>query len=320
MRFLVTGGGGFIGSNLVDALLSHNYKVRAIDNFVSGHQAFLETAMRNSTFELISADLLDSDALDNACNGVDIVIHLAANADVRFGWLHPRLDVEQNVLATQNLLESMRRCGVKKILFSSTGSVYGKSHIQPTPEDAPFPVQTSLYGASKLAAEALISAYVEAGHFSATIFRFVSILGPRYTHGHVIDFVAQLLRNPEELRILGNGSQRKSYLHISDCVSALINRSLSDEGLEILNLGHDDYCTVADSAGWIAERLGLAPRLEFGTSIQGWVGDNPFIHLDNSKIKQLGWAPSRSIRSSIEDTVDWLMANQWAVDLAILEK
>jgi|LakMenEpi03Aug12_release.lakeMendotaPanAssembly.Ray.scaffolds.fasta_scaffold15190_5 UDP-glucose 4-epimerase len=318
VRVLVTGGAGFIGSNVVDALLARGYNVRAIDNLSTGTTRFLEDASSDTKFELQQLDLLNFESLSASCRQIDLVIHLAANADVRFGWNHPRRDLEQNIVATQNLLEAMRRNGVQKLIFSSTGSVYGDATIIPTPEDAPFPVQTSLYGASKLSAEAMIAAYATAGHLSATVFRFVSILGPRYTHGHVIDFVAQLQQNPLVLKVLGNGQQRKSYLHVSDCVAALMLCMERIAGFKVLNLGHDDYCTVHDSARWIAESLDLRPQMVFGNSVRGWVGDNSFIHLDNSKIRSLGWAPTCSIRDSITDTVAWLMENKWALHRAVL--
>lgn len=320
MKVLVTGGAGFIGSHMVDALLKAGHQVVALDNLSTGHRKFLDNAEESVNFSMVVGDLLDNELLETTLAGVDTVIHLAANADVRFGWNHPRRDIEQNVLVTQNLLEAMRSNGATRILFSSTGSVYGNAQVQPTPENAPFPAQTSLYGASKVAAESLIAAYAEAGHLSATIFRFVSILGPRYTHGHVIDFVAQLVQHPDRLRILGDGSQRKSYLHVDDCVAAVTSRLGDSESFEVLNLGHDDYCTVLQSAIWISERMALSPRFDLGISNQGWVGDNPFIHLDNSKMKSFGWVHSNSIRKSVEDTVDWLIENQWALNLAILER
>jgi UDP-glucose 4-epimerase len=323
VRVLVTGGAGFIGSNVVDALLARGYKVHVVDNLSTGNVQFLEDAGSNNGFKLQKLDLLNLEGLSAACREVDLVVHLAANADVRFGWDHPRRDFEQNVIATQNLLEAMRKNGVQKLIFSSTGSVYGDSNVIPTPENAPFPVQTSLYGASKLSAEAMIAAYATAGHLSATVFRFVSILGPRYTHGHVIDFVAQLQQHPSVLNVLGNGQQRKSYLHVSDCVAALmlcLERSFEQSAaFKVLNLGHDDYCTVRDSATWIAECLNLHPQMVFGHEVQGWVGDNPFIHLDNSEMRGLGWAPTYSIRDSVADTVEWLMGNKWVLSRAILE-
>lgn len=319
MRILVTGGAGFIGSNLIDSLLAVGYHVRAIDNFSTGRREFVGLALRHPNFQLVEADLLDRTAVDKAMDSAEAVIHLAANADVRFGWENPRRDLEQNVLATHNILEAMRHHDVSRLIFSSTGSVYGESPLIPTPENAPFPVQTSLYGASKLSAEGLISAYAEAGLIHATVFRFVSILGPRYTHGHVIDFVAQLTRDPSRLKVLGDGHQRKSYLHVHDCVSAVMHRLEAAVDFEILNLGTDSYCEVNDSIRWICDRMGLNPSIVYSGGQRGWVGDNPFIFLDTSRIRNLGWSPKFDIKSSVEETVDWLLNNSGALTSAMLK-
>jgi UDP-glucose 4-epimerase len=240
------------------------------------------------------------------------VFHLAANADVRFGTEHPRRDLEQNAVGTWNVLEAMRTGGIRRIVFSSTGSVYGEARVIPTPEDCPFPVQTSLYGASKLAAEGMIAAYCEGFGMQGLIFRFVSILGERYSHGHVFDFYQQLLDHPEYLRVLGDGHQRKSYLYIQDCIDAMLKAVETErDPVTILNLGADDYCEVSESIEWICERVGVRPRLEYSGGNRGWVGDNPFILLDCSKMRALGWAPRYAIRESVEKTVDYLAANRW---------
>src|SRR6266702_1803334 len=222
-RHLVTGAAGFIGSALVDHLLASGDDVIGVDNLSTGKLKFLESARTSGRFKLEERDLLDPDALKGLLSPeVATVFHLAANADVRFGPDYPRRDLEQNTIVTWNVLEAMRKAGARRIAFSSTGSVYGEAPIFPTPESCPFPVQTSLYGASKLAAEGLIEAYAESFGIRATIFRFVSIVGERYQHGHVLDFTAQLLRDPSHLRILGNGKQRKSYLYIGDCLDAIM--------------------------------------------------------------------------------------------------
>ena len=198
MRAFVTGGAGFIGSTLVDRLLADGHAVVAFDNFSTGQERFLEhAAARRRASRSFAATRSTCAALTAAMRGADIVFHLAANADVRFGTEHPRKDLEQNTIATFNVLEAMRANGVRRIAFSSTGSIYGEAAVIPTPEDAPFPVQTSLYGASKLAGEGLIQAYCEGFGFQAWIFRFVSILGERYTHGHVFDFYRKLRADPD---------------------------------------------------------------------------------------------------------------------------
>jgi UDP-glucose 4-epimerase len=312
MRAFVTGAAGFIGSNLVDHLLERGDSVVGYDNFATGRPEFIEKARKNSRFEFIEADLLDAAYLSGSLRSADVVFHLSANADVRFGVEHPRKDLEQNTIATFNVLEAMRTNGLKTIAFASTGSVYGETEMIPTSEDAPFPIQTSLYGASKLACEGLITAFAEGFGMRGYIFRFVSILGPRYSHGHVFDFMQKLARDPANLHILGNGSQRKSYLHVTDCVEAILTAiEHADAKINIFNLGTDEYCQVRDSASWIAERLGLTPHFTYAGGERGWVGDVPFIFLDTRRIRALGWRPQRTIRQSVELTVDWLKANEW---------
>lgn len=314
LHYFVTGGAGFIGSNLVDRLLAEGHHVVVYDNFSTGLDTFLNDARRSASFKLIEGDLLDSDHLSKAMRGCNIVYHMAANADVRFGTEHPRKDLEQNTIATFNVLEAMRANGIKRIGFASTGSVYGEASVIPTPEDAPFPVQTSLYGASKLAGEALIAAYCEGFGFQSWIFRFVSILGERYTHGHVYDFYKQLKADPTQLRILGNGKQRKSYLYIQDCLDAMqVAVEKATGKVNIFNLGVDGYCELNDSIGWISQTLGVQPRLEYAGGDRGWVGDNPFIFLDTKKIRSLGWEPKYSISEGVVKTVEFLKANEWVM-------
>ena len=310
MRVFVTGGAGFIGSSLVDRLLADGHEVVAFDNFSTGQREFLAAALRHPRFTLVEGDTLDQPALTRAMAGCEIVFHLAANADVRFGTEHPRKDLEQNTIATFHVLEAMRGNGIKRIAFSSTGSVYGEAHVFPTPEDAPFPVQTSLYGASKLAGEGLIAAYGDGFGFEGYIFRFVSILGERYTHGHVFDFYRSLRKDPTRLKVLGNGKQRKSYLYIGDCLDAmLLAMDKTRRAIEIYNLGTGEYCEVNESIGWISERLGIDPALEYTGGERGWIGDNPFIFLETAKIRSLGWAPKLTIREGIIRTLEYLQQN-----------
>ncbi len=308
---IITGCAGFIGSSLLDRLLSLGHEVVGVDNFSTGQRRFLERALENSRFRLIEADLLDLSALTAAFERGDCVFHMAANADVRFGTEHPRKDLEQNTIATHNVLEAMRANGMKRIAFASTGSVYGESAVIPTPETAPFPIQTSLYGASKLAGEGLIAAYCEGFGFQAWIFRFVSILGERYTHGHVFDFFRQLRNDPSKLRVLGNGKQRKSYLYVQDCIDAiLLAISQATERVNIFNLGVDAYCEVNDSILWISEASGIHPEVNYTGGDRGWVGDIPFVFLDTARIRALGWEPKVNIRESVIKTIKFLQANQ----------
>ncbi len=307
MRAFVTGGAGFVGSSLVDRLLADGHSVVAYDNFSTGQRGFLEGALRHPAFTLVEGDTLDPAALTRAMAGIDTVFHFAANADVRFGTEHPRRDLEQNTIATFNVLEAMRANGVRRVAFSSTGSVYGEPDVFPTPEHAPFPLQTSLYGASKLAGEGLIAAYAAGFGFEGCIFRFVSILGERYTHGHVFDFYRSLRRDPATLRVLGNGRQRKSYLYIGDCLDAMLLAMARTEGrVQVFNLGTDEYCQVTDSIGWITGALGVSPVLEFTGGERGWIGDSPFIFLDGSRIRALGWTPRLTIREGILRTLAYL--------------
>jgi UDP-glucose 4-epimerase len=316
----VTGAAGFIGSNLVDRLLADGTGVFGWDNFSSGQERFLESASKNSRFKLIRGDTLDLSGLANAMRGCETVFHLAANADVRFGTEHTRRDLEQNTIATYNVLEAMRSNGIKRIAFASTGSTYGEAHVIPTPEDAPFPIQTSLYGASKVAGEGLISAYCEGFGFEGYIFRFVSILGERYTHGHVFDFYRQLIDHPARLAVLGDGLQRKSYLYIQDCIDAMLHTvraGTADHAphrVQIYNLGTAEYVRVRDSVGFICKALGLTPEVTYGAGSRGWIGDNPFIFLDTKRILSTGWTPKLTIEQGIVRTLRWLEANRWVYD------
>ncbi len=317
----VTGASGFIGSTLVDRLLSKNLTVIGWDNFTTGQRRFLDQALKHKNFTLIEGDNLDFTALAAAMKGCDTVFHLAANADVRFGTEHPRKDLEQNTIATFNVLEAARLNSIKQFAFSSTGSTYGEAAVIPTPEHAPFPVQTSLYGASKVAGEGMISAYGEGFGMESYIFRFVSILGERYTHGHIFDFYKQLREHPEKLRVLGDGSQRKSYLYVQDCVDAILHvmrlQTAKDapQHTQIYNLGTPEYVQVNDSIRTIINHLGLKPALEYSGGNRGWIGDNPFLFLDTQKITATGWKPKLTIQQGIAQTIRWLEANPWVYEV-----
>lgn len=314
-HYIVTGCAGFIGSTLVDRLLLGGHRVTGIDNFSTGQRRFLDGALSHPAFNLIEIDILDLTALKLAFAGGEAVFHLSANADVRFGTNHTRRDLEQNTIGTYNVLEAMLTCGIKKIAFSSTGSVYGEAKVVPTPEDGPYPIQTSLYGASKAAGEGLISAYCEGFGFQGFIFRFVSILGERYTHGHVFDFYQKLKADPTRLPVLGNGKQRKSYLYVQDCIDAiLLAMTKAQDKVNIFNLGVDDYCEVNDSIGWISAELGVYPEMEYTGGERGWIGDNPFIFLDTKRIQSLGWKPKFSIKEGVIKTVQYLRDNEWVFE------
>ena len=315
MKVFVTGAAGFIGSTLVDRLLSRGDEVVGYDNFSTGQEAFLEEAQRSSSFRLVRGDTLDREALTRAMAGASIVFHLAANADVRFGTDHPQKDLDQNTIATFNVLEAMRAANTRRIVFASTGSIYGEASVIPTPEDAPFPLQTSLYGASKLAGEGLISAYCEGFGMQGWIFRFVSILGERYTHGHVFDFCRSLRNDPARLQVLGDGTQRKSYLYVQDCLDAMfVALDRAKDKVNVFNLGTDEYCQLNESIGWICGHLGVSPALDYTGGDRGWIGDNPFIFLDTKKIRSLGWRPALTIREGIIRTLCYLQEHRDLLD------
>ena len=319
-KVFVTGAAGFIGSNLVDRLLRDGKTVVGWDNFSTGQRQFLEGALNNTTSSWSRATILICPRSPAPMAGCDTVFHLAANADVRFGLNHTGKDLQQNTVATFHVLEAMRANGVKRIAFSSTGSVYGEAEIIPTPEDAPFPIQTSLYAASKVAGEGMISAYCEGYKFEGYIFRFVSILGERYTHGHVFDFYKQLLEHPDHLKVLGDGTQRKSYLYVQDCVSAILhvmNLGTGPEGQAQLSKSTTsattNTCGSTIPSVSSAARSDLKPKLEYTGGNKGWVGDNPFIFLDTKKVRATGWKTTLTIEQGIGRTLKWLQENQWVL-------
>jgi UDP-glucose 4-epimerase len=314
LRVFVTGAAGFIGSSLTDRLLGLGHSVLGYDNFSTGRERFLAEAMTNPGFSLVRGDTSDESALAKAMAGCDLVVHLAANADVRFGLAHPRRDLEQNTIATMNVLEAMRSQGIRRIAMASSGSVYGEPNVFPTPETAPSPVQTSLYGASKIAAEGFIQAYCEGFGFQGYIFRFVSILGERYSHGHIIDFYKQLSAHPDYLDVLGNGKQRKSYLYVQDCIDAILLALEQPGKINVFNLGTDESCEVDDSIGWISETLGASPKRRYAGGERGWIGDSPLILLDCSRIRSLGWRPKLSIREAVVRTVRFIDQNRWCIE------
>jgi UDP-glucose 4-epimerase len=316
-RACITGGAGFIGSNLADRLIDRGVEVAILDNFVTGRREFIAERALGAGATLIDGDALDMASLERAVEGCDWVFHLQANADLRRGLENPRRDLEQNTVATSNVLEAMRAQGVRQIVFSSTGSVYGEPEVFPTPEDAPFPIQTSLYAASKLAGEALIGAYAHGFGFTGVICRFVSVLGERYTHGHVFDFFRALKRDPTRLRVLGDGRQEKSYLYVQDCIDAIFaaveqHEAESEPAAHVYNLGTDETLVVEDSIAIITEHLALSPEIEHTGGRRGWAGDSPLIRLDTSRIRALGWSPQLTIAQALVRTLDWLDANEYA--------
>ena len=307
-KVLITGCAGFIGSNFVKSLINKNYNLIGVDNLRTGKEKFIVDFKKKKNFKFKKLDLLNKKDLDKLFKEkFEIIFHFAANADVRLGHKNPLSDLQYNTIMTSNLLEKCREKRIKKFIFCSTGSIYGETKIIPTPENAEFPIQTSMYGASKLACEGLIQAYSEAYNLQCYIYRFVSILGPNYTHGHVIDFYNKLLKNKNILKVLGDGNQRKSYLHVNDCVRA-INQTIKSEKkkINIFNLGTNQTITVKDSIRTICKNLKLNPKIIFSGGKRGWIGDVPHIHLKINKVKKTGWKPKYSIKDSIIDTLNYL--------------
>ena len=319
-KVLVTGAAGFVGSHLCDHFLSKGCSVIGLDNLSTGNLSNLETAFSSEHFQFFKTDLFLDNEYSNYFQDTDLVCHMAANADIRDGLNETSRDINQNILVTHNILEAMRKSGVKRIIFASSAAALGEPEVFPTPETCEIPLQTSLYGASKMACEGLISSYCVGFGFEAYIYRFVSLLGPRYPHGHVIDFFKQLAKNPNKLLVLGDGSQRKSYLHIKDCIKAISlmedERTARDSqsNCQIYHLGNTDHITVKKSIKYICSTLGVNPKIEFTGGKRGWVGDSPFVFLDVTKAKSVGWAPEWSIENSIIDTVNWLQNQLTALD------
>ncbi len=315
-RACITGGAGFIGSNLADRLHADGVEVVIVDDFRTGRREFVADLLEDPGVTLYEGNVLDQRLLEKAFTGCDWVFHLQANADVREGLDHPRRDLEQNTIATATVLEAMRTVGASRIAFSSTGSIYGEPNVFPTPEDAPFPVQTSLYGASKLACEGMIAAYAHGYGFTGVALRFVSILGERYTHGHVYDFYCALKRDPTQLRVLGDGRQEKSYLHVGDCVAGLLAAAAAWDARAgefcAYNLGTSETVIVNDSIAVICEHMNVDPVLEYAGGSRGWAGDSPRIHLDCAKIRSLGWSPTLTIAEGIRSTLRWFDGNPYA--------
>ena len=307
-RTFVTGGAGFIGSHIVDRLVQDGADVTIYDNFSTGHDAFISQHTQN--VRVVRADVLDLERLKKEMAGCDFVFHLQAHADVRGGLQRTRVDLEQNTIATWNVLEAMRVNEVRQIAFASSATVYGEPEIFPTPESYA-PLQTSLYGASKLASEAMIQAYSEYFGIRCHIFRFVSWIGARYTHGVIFDFIKKLRLNAQELEILGDGKQRKSYLDVTDgCNGIFYAIQSAKERTNVFNLGHDEIMNVIDLANIVVHELGLE-RVQFRTTggERGWLGDSPFVHLDTTKLKALGWKPQIPIEQGIRNTVRYLQTH-----------
>lgn len=315
MKALVTGGAGFIGSHVVDELVRRNHEVVVYDNFSSGFERHLGGAVGSGRATVVQGDILDCPGLTRAMEGVSTVFHLAANADVRGGMTNTRVDLDQNVIGTHNVLEAMRTVGATAVMFTSSATVYGEPDRFPTPEDCPC-LQTSLYGASKLAAEAIIQAYSEYFGIRSHAFRFVSWIGERYSHGVVYDFINKLRNNPRELEILGDGNQKKSYLHVEDGIRGIFMAlEKLREPKNVVNLGHVQYMNVKDVARVVCEEMGLKDvAYRFTGGERGWLGDSPLVLLDIAKMQRIGFEPLIPIEEGLRRTARYLLDNPWLLD------
>jgi UDP-glucose 4-epimerase len=313
MQILVTGGAGFIGSHLIDRLIDANHDVVCLDNFSSGRQEFIAGSLERG-LDLIKGDLLNPMDIRKAVKGCDLVYHLAANPDVRLGTEDTNIHLEQNVLATYNLLEEMRRQGVVNMGFTSTSTVYGEALQIPTPESYGPLIPISLYGASKLSAEALMASYCHTFDMLVAVYRFANVVGPRSTHGVTYDFVNKLRANPDELEILGDGKQKKSYLYIDDCIDAMLfAMDNCRNSVELFNIGSEDWVDVRTIADIVSSEMGLSPSYVYTGGVdggRGWKGDVKVMRLSIDKLQQMGWCPVHGSANAIRLTARWLIGSQ----------
>ncbi len=311
MKVLITGGAGFIGSHIVDHLIERGDDVIVYDNFCTGQEVFIKHHFDNPNFTLIKEDVLNFNALKKAMEGTEFVFHIAGHADVKGGYTNHNIDIEQNFQATRNVLEAMHQLKIKNIAFSSTSSVYGDATIHPTPENYPFE-PTSLYGAAKANSENYIYTYAHYYNWNAYVFRFVSWIGERYTHGCIFDFMKKLKKDPTHLHMLSDGTPKKSSLYVKDGVNAIFTIiEKSPEKINIYNLGHEEITTVKGIADIVCDELGLKNvEYSFEGGEEGWIGDNKFVHLSIEKLKELGWKTTLSIEEGIRKTVRYLKENE----------
>lgn len=295
MNALVTGGAGFIGSHLTNRLLTAEKaeKVVIYDNFTSGQRSYLAAFGSDPRFSVVEGDLKDVDRLVEAMKGCDTVFHLAANPDIAKAVTQPDIDFWEGTYLTQNVVEAMRRSGAKRIFYTSGSGVYGERPEIDFPEDYGPCIPISTYGASKLGSESLIAAYCHLFGIIGRAFRFANVVGPRQTHGVGYDFIRRLKDDPTVLRILGDGTQKKSYIHVDDVLDAIFLVSANNgKPYDVFNVATDDYVTVHEIADLVVRKIGLDPRevrYEFTGGDRGWKGDVPIVRFDCTKIKALGW-------------------------------
>lgn len=309
MKYLVTGGAGFIGSHIVDYIINQGDEVIVYDNFSTGHKLFIKHHSKNKNFKLVVGDVLDTKKLTRAMKGVDFVFHMSAHADVKSGLNDHYIDHDQNLEATHSVLESMFKNGVKKIAFASTSSVYGDAEVHPTPENAPLQ-PTSLYGATKAACEQYIHAYTSYYDMDAYVFRFVSFVGERYTHGIACDILKKVQKNSAELELFSDGTPRKSSVYVGDGVNAIFTTiKKSKKGFNVCNIGHDDVLTVNEIVDTILSAADIKIKKKYLGGNKGWKGDNNFVYLDNKKLKAYGWKPKLTFKEGLVKTINYIQAN-----------
>lgn len=317
----IVGGAGFIGSHFADALMDspQTQRVTLFDNFSSGRRRHFERHAYDTRLEVIRGDASDQHALADAVAGHDLVIHLASNPDIARAATEPEIDFCHGTLLTHNVVEAMRRTGVKNLIYASGSGVYGERGEMILREDSGPLLPISTYGASKLAGEALIASYCSMFGLTACAFRFANVVGPRQTHGVGFDFLRRLRDSPTRLRILGDGQQSKSYVHVSDVVAAVLLASTTVEsGFHVWNIATDDAVTVTEIAKMAAECLNIAPSplLEYTGGSRGWKGDVPVVRLDAARIKALGWHPRFNSREAVRRSLHE-MAHEVAEEMAI---
>ncbi len=308
MRFFVTGGAGFIGSHLVDKLISHG-DVTVYDNLSSGRKEFIRHHLDKPYFSFIQADLLDLERLTKEMVDYDVVFHLAANPDARLGFDDTSLDLKQETIVTYNVLEAMRINGIKKIVFSSSGTIYGETPVIPLFEDYGPVLPISLYGAGKVASEALITAFCHTFDMQCWIYRFANIVGKRGTHGVIFDFIHKLKKNPNELEILGDGTQQKPYLSVEDCVEGMLfGFQNSNERVNFFNLGCESTTDVSSIARMVVEEMGLKnAKFKYTGGDRGWPGDVPQVRFNTEKMEKLGWEPEYSSDQAVKRAIKFMI-------------
>ncbi len=306
MKYFVTGGAGFIGSHVVDRLVNKG-EVTVYDNLSSGKEELIAHHLDRNNFQFIKANLMELDTLTKSMKGHGVVFHMAANPEARAGIKDTDLDLKQGVLATYNVLEAMRVNGVKKIVFASSSTIYGETPVKPIPEDYGPLQPISLYGASKLACEALITAFCHLFGMQAWIFRFANVVGARATHGVILDFIDKLKQNPKELEILGDGTQEKPYVYVEDCVEGVLyGFQHSNNQINVFNLGCLSSTKVSTIARVLVDEMGLSGvKFKYTGGKQGWPGDVPQVRFDTLRMEKLGWKPrytsDEAMRQAIED-------------------